>query len=88
MNGEDPNVVAAREEMDAAIKKYVKLKAEVDGHPDIYVSAWAGFAEYESTSLMDQNATGSMLFSPDDQLRSTTRGLFMFGVDAYQRTST
>lgn len=85
MMSDTPEVAEARAEMEAAIKKYVTLKAASDGHPDIYVSAWAGFAQYESKSLMDENCTGSMVITPEDQLRSTSRGLFMFGVDAYER---
>ena len=85
MRKDSPAVAAARSELDAAVKKFVSIQAEEEGYPDIYVSAWAGFAEYESRALMEAESTGNMVMIPSDQVASTSRGLFHFGADAFSR---
>lgn len=90
MNGDRPEVAAARARLTEAIEEFVRVTAaergeEDDAHGKPVTLGWVAFAEYSSMGLMDEDATSSVVMVPDSQIASTSRGLYEFGVDAFSR---
>lgn len=77
----------AHKRLSAAISDYVNIRGNMVGHSDAYVSGWALYAEYINTELVQQDATFGFSVVPYDQHGSTTRGLFEFGADNYNRST-
>lgn len=83
---ESPQREEARKDVDRAIKEFARVRAEEEGMgPDAYVTGWVAFAEYLTTDIQNQDASGNCVIVPDDQLGATSRGLFEFGSDAFRR---
>ena len=86
MSNDSPALAIARANVDKAIREFTKVRAkEVADQEDPYVLAWGCFAEYTSVDYTDREVTGNIVIVPDDQIGSTSRGLFMFGADAFSR---
>lgn len=77
--------VIHRENLENALSGYQDGDDPIDTDEAVMVSAFAAMVEYQSQSLIAQEATGSSVCVPDMQLASTTRGLFEFGTDAFGR---
>lgn len=77
----------ARENVDKAIREFVRVQAHERGQEDIYVVAWVGFAEYVSRDMVVDEKSAISAIIPDDQNAATSRGLFEFGTDAFSRIS-
>lgn len=79
-----------QESIKKEIAKLVQEYAEIvnaerlESKEPVYVVGWALSAEYESTSMMQNDTTASLNIYPSNQPRSITRGLYEFGVDAYR----
>lgn len=85
---ESPEWAAAREKLDAAVAEYVAFAAAQRGYTGALVLAWAGYAEYTSTELHDEEMSGNVIMRPDGQHAATSRGCFEIGADAFSRIVT
>lgn len=86
MAGADsPELAEARADVDKAIRHYADVRAAELGHNDVYVTAWAGYAEYVNGTMLADEQSATVAIIPDDQPAVTSRGLYEYGTDTFRR---
>ena len=84
-NSDSPALAEARNQVDAAVKAFVTVRAAEMGHINSYTVGWAAYAEFTSTDLIEDETAGNVVIVPEDQHATITRGCFEFGRDAFTR---
>lgn len=77
---------AARTQVNNAVLNFVRVCAKEGGlAEEIFIVGWAGVAEYISSGMVQRDQSAISVLIPDDQHASTSRGLFEFGTDVFER---
>lgn len=73
--------------LDEAIRVYAKRWAELQDDPieTPTVQGWIVSVEFTNFALLDEDAYGTLLISPDEQMAATSRGLAEIARDKYGR---
>lgn len=85
MNTDSPEKLAAREDMERAVREYVRvLGRESEITDDPIVLGWACYAQYTSMELEQEDKSGNAVIVPAGQNATMSRGCFEVGADAFR----
>lgn len=80
-------VAEAHRALNAAVHEYGEAKGALVGYVGAYVTGWALYGEYISPELVQNDATVGFTVVAPDQHGSTSRGLFEFGAENFNRST-